>query len=153
MSTTNFADRLMDAVRAKHSRVVVGLDPDWEGLPEPLRQQAALQMGYDETDREAFGWALREFCEQLIAATAPAACAFKPQIAFFERFGSIGLDVLERLLDEHQDELFILDCKRGDIANTSRAYSEAKTISLRIYPYNKIKLVADSMPVTLGFPL
>ena len=125
MSSSNFADRLMDAIRAKRSRVVVGLDPDWEGLPAGLREQATLQMGYDAPNPETYGWGLREFCERLIEATAPAACAFKPQIAFFERFGSVGLDVLESLLDEHQDELFILDCKRGDIANTSRAYCEA----------------------------
>jgi orotidine-5'-phosphate decarboxylase len=125
METANFADRLHAEMCAKRSRVVVGLDPDWDALPQPLRSQAESQFGMETMDHDAVLWALREFCEQLISATAHAAVAFKPQVAFFERWGSHGFAVLERLLQDHEDQLFILDGKRGDIANTSKAYAAA----------------------------
>jgi orotidine-5'-phosphate decarboxylase len=70
-------------------------------------------------------WALREFCEQIIDATRDLALAYKPQVAFFERYGSDGMAVLERILAEHDDLLFIADCKRGDIGSTSEAYAAA----------------------------
>jgi orotidine-5'-phosphate decarboxylase len=51
----------------------------------------------------------------------------KPQSAFFERFGSRGIAVLERLVGTCRDAgaLVLLDVKRGDIGSTSQAYAEA----------------------------
>ncbi|MDQ3023134.1 MAG: orotidine 5'-phosphate decarboxylase, partial [bacterium] len=106
----NFADRLTAAIKQRNSRVVVGLDPVYDKLPDVLKQRAE-GMGLPWPDGEL--WAIHEFCAQLIAATGPLACAFKPQIAFFERYGGRGLLVLEKLLDEHREHLFIVDCKRG----------------------------------------
>ena len=37
----NFADRLVDAIRQKKSRVVVGLDPRLESLPEDFKHGTA----------------------------------------------------------------------------------------------------------------
>lgn len=125
MQAANFADNLCAEMRSKRSRVVVGLDPDWDALPVPILEQAQRQFSIETWDHDAISWALREFCEQIISATQHAAAAFKPQVAFFERWGSHGIAVLERLLQEHEDCLFILDGKRGDIANTSKAYAAA----------------------------
>jgi orotidine-5'-phosphate decarboxylase len=123
---TNFADRLDSTMRGSNSRVVVGLDPVWEALPEELRGAAlARAAGGHKSEREAHCWALREFCEGIIAATSAAACAFKPQVGFFERYGSAGLAVLEAILHGHPEKLFIADCKRGDIGSTSEAYAAA----------------------------
>src|SRR5687768_2470019 len=102
----HFADRLSAAIAGKNSRVVVGLDPVFDKLPETLRQQAArLDAPWPESEL----WAIREFCEQIISATGPLACAFKPQVAFFEKYGGRGLLVLERLLEEHSEQIFIVD--------------------------------------------
>jgi orotidine-5'-phosphate decarboxylase len=122
MPPSSFGDRLTARIKSQQSRVVVGLDPDFPKLPEPLRHLAQAQM--DSAERVEL-WAIREFCEQIIQATRKFAVAFKPQLAFFERYGSAGLAVLERLLADYPDELFILDCKRGDIGNTSSAYVRA----------------------------
>src|SRR5438552_583946 len=85
----NFADRLDAAMRAGDSRLVVGLDPVWDSLPPPLRAQASARAsGGSASERTAACWAFREFCEGIIGATAHAACAYKPQLAFFERYGS-----------------------------------------------------------------
>jgi orotidine-5'-phosphate decarboxylase len=122
MPAANFADRLGTAVRNRKSRLVVGLDPDWAQLPQHLRDLSRQQLD-DATAMHA--WAIRSFCEEIIRATRDIAVAFKPQIAFFERYGSEGIRVLELLLDKYKEELFIVDCKRGDIGNTSAAYAEA----------------------------
>lgn len=121
-TSANFADRLSAAIHQKQSRVVVGLDPDYDKLPAPLRELAHSQVS---SGAAVPLWAIREFCEQIIQATRGSAVAFKPQIAFFERYGSAGIAVLERLLHDYREELFIVDCKRGDIGNTSAAYAEA----------------------------
>jgi orotidine-5'-phosphate decarboxylase len=51
----------------------------------------------------------------------------KPQSAFFERHGSHGVAVLERLLADLRSAgtLTLLDVKRGDIGSTMQAYAEA----------------------------
>lgn len=118
----NFADRLDQAVQATQSRVVVGLDPDWKHIPESLKSQAARSSG---DVREGQVWAVREFCERIIEATAQVACAFKPQVAFFEQYGPEGLNALARILVDHREQVFIVDCKRGDIGSTSEAYARA----------------------------
>lgn len=56
--------------------------------------------------------------------------SFKPQIAFYEQFGPLGLILLSRLcsyfkkVEKEIDQPIInlLDCKRGDIATTQAAY-------------------------------
>jgi orotidine-5'-phosphate decarboxylase len=124
--STNFADRLHAAMQSSQSRIVVGLDPVWESLPGPLRAAVAERsFGGAPAEREAACWAIREFCEGIVAATAPLACAFKPQVAFFERYGSLGLAVLESILAANPEALFICDAKRGDIGSTSAAYAAA----------------------------
>jgi orotidine-5'-phosphate decarboxylase len=51
----------------------------------------------------------------------------KPQSAFFERFGSAGIAVLERLLADVRaaGALALLDVKRGDIGSTAAGYADA----------------------------
>jgi orotidine-5'-phosphate decarboxylase len=51
----------------------------------------------------------------------------KPQSAFFERHGSRGIAVLERVLEGCRDlgALTVLDVKRGDIGSTVQAYADA----------------------------
>ncbi|MBO1902851.1 orotidine-5'-phosphate decarboxylase [Leucobacter weissii] len=64
--------------------------------------------------------------EVVAAATGVAACV-KPQVAFFERFGSAGYRALERVLaDARQAGLLVIaDGKRGDIGTSFDAYAEA----------------------------
>jgi orotidine-5'-phosphate decarboxylase len=127
MDYTKFADQLTNEMKRKKSRVIVGLDPSQEHAPSMLQKQAWR-------DHAGLGgrliceqrqWAMREFCEQIIEATADVAVGYKVQMAYFERYGTPGLHVLERLLVDHEEKLFILDGKRGDIGSTSEAYADA----------------------------
>jgi orotidine 5'-phosphate decarboxylase subfamily 2 len=63
---------------------------------------------------------------EVIEATAPYAAAFKPNIAYFEAYGSQGILLLERILKAiPRDIPVVLDVKRSDIPATMEAYAHA----------------------------
>ncbi|HET7375432.1 MAG TPA: orotidine-5'-phosphate decarboxylase [Anaerolineae bacterium] len=69
---------------------------------------------------------LRSECFRLIDLTSEFACAFKPNIAFFEAHGAPGVAALQEVIAHIPREIpVILDAKRGDIADTSVAYAHA----------------------------
>ena len=70
---------------------------------------------------------LARFCEITVEAFADRVAIVKPQSAFFERFGSAGIAVLESTIRQFRDRgvLVLLDVKRGDIGSTAAAYAAA----------------------------
>jgi orotidine-5'-phosphate decarboxylase len=70
---------------------------------------------------------LETFAGACVEAFAGHVAVVKPQSAFFERFGSRGVAVLERTIQDlrHTGTLVLLDVKRGDIGSTAAAYAEA----------------------------
>ena len=62
-----------------------------------------------------------------VEALAGQVAVLKPQSAFFERHGSAGVAVLERVVREARaaGALVITDAKRGDIGSTMTAYAQA----------------------------
>jgi len=70
---------------------------------------------------------LERFALTAAEALAPRVAVVKPQSAFYERFGSQGIAVLERVVTTCRDagSLVLLDVKRGDIGSTSQAYADA----------------------------
>ena len=70
---------------------------------------------------------LEEFVRTAGEALAGRVAAIKPQSAFFERFGSRGIAVLESAIRQLRGSgsLVILDVKRGDIGSTAAAYADA----------------------------
>jgi orotidine-5'-phosphate decarboxylase len=106
-----FGARLAAATAAR-GPLCVGIDPHPElmdswGLP-----------------RTADG--LARFCDICVQAYAGFAVV-KPQVAFFEAYGSAGFAVLERTTAALQDcgVLVLADAKRGDIGSTMAAYAQA----------------------------
>lgn len=91
---------------------------------------------------------LRRFAATCVEAFAGHVGFVKPQSAFFERFGSAGIEVLEDTIAglRHTGTLVILDVKRGDIGSTAAAYADA-------YLDEDSPLGADAVTVTpyLGF--
>ena len=110
MST--FGQRLRQ-VMDDRGPLCVGIDPH-----AALMQQWGL--GDDIAGLERFALTAAE-------ALAPVAAAIKPQSAFFERFGSAGVAVLERTIEVSRQAgaQVILDVKRGDIGSTAQAYADA----------------------------
>lgn len=70
---------------------------------------------------------LERFSRTVVEALGKSVAVFKPQSAFFEAYGSAGIAVLERVLDDIRacGALSILDAKRGDIGTTMEAYADA----------------------------
>lgn len=70
---------------------------------------------------------LEQFAATCVEAFAGRVAFVKPQSAFFERFGALGVGVLENTLADlrHTGTLTILDVKRGDIGSTAAAYADA----------------------------
>src|SRR6478672_8497786 len=120
VATTNFADRLAEAVERKRSQLVVGLDPRPDLLPVELRGEAHLGRG-EAAD------ACARFCRGLVDALAPYVVAVKPQVAFFEALGPDGIRALEDVCAYSRAAglQVIADAKRGDIGSTARAYAAA----------------------------
>ncbi|MEW1718782.1 orotidine-5'-phosphate decarboxylase [Streptomyces sp. NPDC093109] len=68
---------------------------------------------------------LERFTRTVVEALADRVAVLKPQSAFFERFGSRGVAVLERAVAEARaaGALVLMDAKRGDIGSTMGAYA------------------------------
>lgn len=111
-----------------------GIDPH----PELL-----AQWGLDDSVQ-----GLEVFAMTCVEAFAGTVAVVKPQSAFFERFGSAGVAVLERTLTGLRESrtLSLLDVKRGDIGSTMTAYAHA-------YLRQDSPLRADAITVSpfLGF--
>lgn len=70
---------------------------------------------------------VREFGLRTVAAAAGLVGIVKPQVSFFERFGSAGFAALEDVLLAARAAglIVIADAKRGDIGSTMQAYASA----------------------------
>ncbi|MGW7563901.1 orotidine-5'-phosphate decarboxylase [Streptomyces sp. NPDC054757] len=68
---------------------------------------------------------LERFTRTVVEALADRVAVLKPQSAFFERFGSRGIAVLEKAVAEARSAgaLVLMDAKRGDIGSTMGAYA------------------------------
>ena len=106
----SFMDRLRDRWHGADTLVCVGLDP------EPAKFPAKFAHDPD---------AIFHFCRDIVDATAPYVCAFKPQIA---HFAAAHAEEALRMLILHigfryPDIPVILDSKRGDIGSTAQHYA------------------------------
>lgn len=105
-------NKLSQVIRQRGSFLCVGLDPVLSKLPQHVQQ---------------FDAPIYTFNRSIIDATAPHCVAFKPNIAFYERYGIPGLQQLQQTIgyikSNYPEHLVILDAKRADIGNTSEQYA------------------------------
>ena len=104
----SFNSYLKKVVRHKCSWLCVGLDMN----PDALGKN-------DLT-------CLKEHSFRVIDATREFAVAYKPNFAFFERWGAVGFAWLEEIVEYIGNEhIKIADAKRGDIGNTAKQYAKS----------------------------
>ena len=117
----NSADQLLLKIREKKNPCIVGLDPRVDQIPEHLK---ADKKGYDNPF-EAVRDTLIDFNRLLIDAIKDIVPAVKPQMAFFEQYGSAGVQAFEATVKyaKQNDLIVIEDAKRNDIGSTVRAYA------------------------------
>src|SRR5215831_8991288 len=109
----NFSEKLLAVSRRQNTLLCVGLDPDPNFFPMKLRDKPILT-------------AVVRFCREIVEASAPYVCAFKPNLAFFEVLGPEGMYVFQEVLRTIPENIpVIADAKRGDLGNTARNYASA----------------------------
>lgn len=113
---------LLEAQWAKGKHVCVGLDPTVDKLPEPHK------LRYTEYSPTTPGSQFLFFCREIVHATADLACAYKPNLAFFEEYGEQGWKALRLIIKGIRavapDVPVIADGKRGGIGNTNVGYAK-----------------------------
>ena len=81
---------------------------------------------YFPSNRDRSLKGIEAFGKDVIDATIEFCPVYKPNFAFYERYGSRGYSILEKLVDYINGRaLVVADAKRGDIGNTSRQYAKA----------------------------
>ncbi len=103
----SFNQRLQNRINHIQSWLCVGIDVAPERFP-------TSESSLDE---------MKDHAEKIVNATADLTVAYKPNFAFFERWGSAGFDRLKELVNLIPDgPLLIADAKRGDIGSTAEQY-------------------------------
>lgn len=141
---SSFGSRLQRAV-ATRGRLCVGIDPHEALLTE-------WGLGVDARG-------VREFGLRTVDAAASAVGIVKPQVSFFERFGSAGFAALEDVLAAARTAglIVIADAKRGDIGTTMDAYAAAwltpgsplEADALTVSPYLGVGALASTLAYAL----
>jgi hypothetical protein len=123
---------------------VVGLDPRLDALPKGLLPNA------DAPRRIA------AFYEQVLPALARHVPVVKPNIAFFECYGSAGFAAYESTCAAARAAgiLVLGYIKRGDIGSTAEAYAEghakwADAVTLQVEQFASGRIVHQHNPVAI----
>lgn len=124
----SFVARLAERVLAGQAPIVIGLDPRLDALPANVAPGAA------PVER------IVAFYRATLPVVARHAPCVKPNVAFFECFGSAGYAAYETTcaLARQHGLLVLGDIKRGDIGSTAEAYAEghfAIADAVTLHPY------------------
>ncbi|WP_243350014.1 orotidine-5'-phosphate decarboxylase [Parabacteroides sp. FAFU027] len=129
-------------IKRKKSFLCVGLDTDIKKIPQHLLKEEDPIFAFNK---------------EIIDATADLCVAYKPNAAFYESLGMVGIAALEKTIayinEKYPDQFIILDAKRGDIGNTSEMYARSafehlKATSITVAPY----MGEDSVKPFLIYP-
>jgi orotidine-5'-phosphate decarboxylase len=111
VTAETYLERLARRSAATKTVLCLGLDPDPMGLP------AGFPPGLSGIER---------FARLLVEVASPFAAAVKPNLAFFEAYGSAGLAALERVRAAIPGDVpVIADAKRGDLGSTAARQAAA----------------------------
>lgn len=121
---------LYQQMQAKKSMLCVGLDVDYNKMPEHVKALAHKgEMAYKGELFKGTARSIVEFNKAIVDATAAHCVAYKPNLAFYECYGIDGMRALDATVDyirTHYPEIFLIaDAKRGDIGNTAKMYAKA----------------------------
>lgn len=134
--TRNFR-KMLEAKWAEGKFVCVGLDSDFVLIPKAAHRTGNLRPVDEAPSIIAFNRAI-------VRATRDLVCAYKPNLAFYEAFGSEGIEALrETIADINQaapDVPLILDAKDADIGNTNKGYVKfafdyLQVDAITVHPY------------------
>ena len=135
--------QLIEQIKQKRTFLCVGLDPDIKKIPQCIINDCKEELEDGEEYDDSL--AIMAFNQAIIDATAPYCVAYKPNLAFYESLGSMGVAAYEEtvayLRENYPDHFIIADAKRGDIGNTSAMYArsffegDTQVDALTVAPY------------------
>jgi orotidine-5'-phosphate decarboxylase len=109
--TATYLERLAARTASVGTVLCLGLDPDPAALPSGFSQDIA---------------GVERFVILLVEAAGPSAAAIKPNLAFYEAFGSDGMAALERIRARFPSDIpVVIDAKRADIGSTAARHAVA----------------------------
>lgn len=107
----NFTQKVVSTIQNRKSALCVGLDFDISKIPAILKNEKNP---------------IEKFNKEIIDATQEFVAAFKPNLAFYEVYGSKGIEAFGKSLEFIDNDIVVIaDAKRGDIGNTSNKYAKA----------------------------
>lgn len=128
-------DKLIEKIIATQNPTCVGLDTDFNYLPEEMSKNVTTFS--EATER------ITEFNMNIIDKVCDVVPAVKVQVAYYEKYGYEGLKAFNYTVNYAKGRglIVIADCKRNDIGSTASCYSQAylgNTVlggkSLRAFP-------------------
>tara|TARA_B100000029_G_scaffold349205_1_gene341543 strand:- start:982 stop:1788 length:807 start_codon:yes stop_codon:yes gene_type:complete len=107
----SYYNRLNDICASKNSHLCIGLDFDLDKIKNPNIKDLN---------------SLESFIKDIIDATIDNCSVYKPNFAFYEKYGPSGMILLQNIVSHiNKRSIVIADAKRGDIGNTSRNYAQS----------------------------
>ena len=143
----NVVDRLIENTVRTKNPTVVGLDPDLRKIPacyKKLPHPTAHPL-------EAVAEVIYALNRDVIDTVAPLVPAVKPQMAFYEKYGSYGVAAFEKTVvyAKAKGLVVIEDAKRNDIGNTAQAYADGHLGCVEVLDGTEMPaLDADFLTVT-----
>ncbi len=137
-------DKLIDKIIALQNPTCVGLDTDFNYLPDDMRG--------DITSFEDAAERITEFNMNIIDKVCDIVPAVKVQIAYYEMYGYKGLKAFDCTVKYAHGKgmTVIADCKRNDIGSTAGCYSKAYLGSTELNG-NKLKAFPADMLTVNGY--
>ena len=117
----NIADKLIENTIRTKNPSVIGLDPDIRKIPACYKTDFKSNHPFEAVAEVIFA-----FNRDVIDAVSELVPAVKPQMAFYEKYGSFGVSAFEKTVAYAKSKglVVIEDAKRNDIGNTARAYAD-----------------------------
>jgi len=107
----HFSKKLKKILRERNTHLCIGLDSDISKIPSFLKSSSNP---------------INEFNAHIVESTQDIVCAYKLNMAFYEKLGESGWTAIRDTLNKiPEDVITIADAKRGDIENTTELYAQA----------------------------
>ncbi len=144
-SMQNFADLLIDAIKAKGNPCIIGLDPRLELIPKAFFADSEDRTKNEIVEDSIFEWAC---C--IIDEIKDLVPAVKLQSAFYEQYGVPGMWAFGRIIRYAKEAGLIvcIDSKRNDIGSTAEAYANSALGRTKILESDDRIFDADCMTVS-----
>ncbi len=120
-----FTDKLIEKVLKCRNHTVVGLDPRLDYVPRHILDEVSDGISAGSINLVA-AEAFFRFNKEIIDSIYDIVPAVKPQIAFYEQYGTAGFACYMKTCEYAKAKglLVVGDVKRGDIGSTAEAYSD-----------------------------